>query len=429
MNENPLLKRAYEVWAAASDFRTRRERNKRFTYGDQWADPSVSSRGTLRTEGEDMIAHGRSPLTNNMIRQLVKTIVGRYRTLASESRLYSDQISRRNALGELDSRMLEEFLISGSAVQRIACERRFPGDELWIDNVDPRRFFVNAFSDPRGWDIELVGMLHDMSEPELISRYGHGDKARAERLRALFASLAGDAAFGSEGSIGLASGGGEDFFTSGIPSKLRIIEVWSLDAAPNEASAYDFAWRCRVFAPDGTLVDSYASPFRHGSHPFVVKFYPLTDGELHSFVEDLIEGQKYINRLVTQIDHIMASSAKGALLFPMKQKPAMVSMKEIAEKWARPDSLIPITGEGELLPQQIASSGTADGAYRLLELQMKLFENNSGVSDVLLGRNVSAAVGTENYRARVEAATIALADIFETFGSFREARDSKVLES
>lgn len=78
-----------------------------------------------------------------------------------------------------------------------------------------------------------------------------------------------------------------------------------------------------------------------------------------------------------------------------------------------------------MLPQQVCSHGGADGAYQLLSLQMKLFENSSGVSDVLLGRNVSAAVGTENYRARVEAATVALADIFDTFASFREARNEK----
>ncbi|MBR4721693.1 MAG: hypothetical protein IK053_01420, partial [Muribaculaceae bacterium] len=33
-----LLHRAYDAWSAASDFRQRRERYKRYTYGRQWDD-------------------------------------------------------------------------------------------------------------------------------------------------------------------------------------------------------------------------------------------------------------------------------------------------------------------------------------------------------------------------------------------------------
>lgn len=429
MKDNVILRRAYEAWVSGEDFRERRERNKRFAYGDQWGDPSPGVRrsSAVMTEGERMLRTGRRPLTNNMIRQLVKTIVGRYRTMSSEAGRYTDAGSRRNSLGELDSRMLEEFLISGAAVQRVVSERRFEGDGVWVDNVDPRRFFVNVFSDPRGRDIELVGMLHDMGLPEIVSRYGRGNAERAGELARIFADVAANPSFAGERAIGETTPGADDFFGNGEAGKMRVIEVWTLDARPRSGGkGYDYGWRCRVFGGDGTLLDTFGSPYRHGMHPFVVKFYPLIDGEVHSFVEDLVENQKYINRLITLVDHVMASSAKGALLFPLAQKPGMVSLDEIGERWASPDALIPITGEGNVLPQQVCSKGGADGAYELLSLQMKLFENSSGVSDVLLGRNVSAAVGTENYRARVEASTIALADIFETFGSFRDLRDERM---
>ena len=82
----------------------------------------------------------------------------------------------------------------------------------------------------------------------------------------------------------------------------------------------------------------------HRSHPFAVKFYPLTDGEIHSFVEDVIDQQKAINRLMVQIDHIMATSAKGVLLFPLDQKPADIDWRDISERWAQPDGVIPVTG-------------------------------------------------------------------------------------
>ena len=38
MNDKAILKRAFEAWTAGGDFRQRRERCKRFTYGDQWGD-------------------------------------------------------------------------------------------------------------------------------------------------------------------------------------------------------------------------------------------------------------------------------------------------------------------------------------------------------------------------------------------------------
>ncbi|MDE6277239.1 MAG: hypothetical protein K2M06_03940 [Muribaculaceae bacterium] len=426
MNENEILRRAYEAWAAGSDFRSRRERCKRFTYGDQWGDESRASfGGPFMTDAERMVKKGRTPLTNNLIRQLVKTIVGRYRTMSHEERGYGESTSRRNALGELDSRMLEEFLISGAAVQRVVNERREEGTGVWVDNVDVRRFFVNAYIDPRGRDIELVGMLHDMGLPELVSRFGHGDEARGAALEQVFGECVATGVFSAEKVLGAPAPGAEDFFMAGDGAKMRVAEVWTLDAERDGKAGFRYEWRCRIFAPDGRMLDSFASPYAGGGHPFVVKLYPLTDGEVHSFVEDLIENQKYINRLITLVDHIMASSAKGALLYPLPELPDDVSIEDIAQRWASPDGVIPLR-DGRTLPQQICARGTADGAYQLLNLQMKLFENSTGVSDVLLGRNVSAAVGTENYRARVEAATIALSDIFETFGSFLDARDRRV---
>lgn len=427
---DPALLRAYKAWNAGASWRARRERCKRFAYGDQWSDPVLTRSGRLVTEGASLSEGGRRPLTNNLIRQLIKSIVGRFRTLSSEDGFYKDELSRRNSLAELDSRMLEEFLISGAAVQRVVHERRFPGEAVWVDNVEPGRFFVNSFRDPRGWDIDLAGMLHDMTLPEVLNRYGRGLRERCQAISAIYSHLGEGTATAYDAAETLGLPGVErEFFSPAEPGRCRVIEVWTYDALSSPGKGAEtglhFGWNCRIFAPDGTMLDSFPSPYAHGSHPFAVKFYPLTDGEVHSFVEDLVDQQKYINRLIVQIDTIMAHSAKGALLFPIDQKLDAVSMEEIAERWASPHGVIPITGRGTHLPQQVNSNGGADAAYQLLNLQMKLFENSSGVSDVLLGRNVSAAVGSENYRARVEGATIALADLLESFGSFREMRNSK----
>lgn len=419
---------ARDAWMGAAGLRAARARCKRFAYGKQWSEPGPGG----RTEGEAALKCGRRPMTNNLIRQLVKTVIGRYRAMAEERKTYvapPDSPCVRNHLDELDSRMLEEFLISGTAVQRVVSERRLQGTGVWVDNVSPDRFFCNAYRDPRGFDMELAGMLHDMSPAEVLARFGGADAGRQQRIRRIY----GDTGPGVLSMPG-ATLGATDFFAAS-PGKWRVVELWTLDAvaAPggrrgrrrDQAAGLDFVWQCRWLAPDGTLLQSYASPFAHGSHPFAVRHYPLTDGEVHSFVEDLLDQQRCINRLITMIDHIMNCSAKGVLLFPVEQMPPNMDWQKVSEAWAAADGIIPITGCGTM-PQQINNGGGAAGAYQLLSLQMKIFEDISGVGDTLLGRNDSPAKGASLYEAQVRNATIALYDLLLTFGAFTRQRDEKM---
>ena len=72
-------------------------------------------------------------------------------------------------------------MISGCAIQRVADENRGGANAVWVDNVNPSRFFCNTFSDPRALDIELVGMSHDMSWPQLVNRFARGSRPRQWR--------------------------------------------------------------------------------------------------------------------------------------------------------------------------------------------------------------------------------------------------------
>ena len=429
-----ILDSAFKAWSAAASLRQRRLRYKNYTYGNQWCDIVKNRAGRYVTERQLLEDTGAKPLTNNLIRQLVKTIVGRYRTQAAEAGLYHGEhiaeLARRNSLAELDSRMLEEFLISGCAIQRISNERRWGGCGVWIDNVDPRSFFVNTFKDPRGWDIDLIGMLHDMSLPELINRFAGDSRERAADLRRIYASA--DINGLSANELGSANDAG-DFFVSNIEGRCRVIEVWTVDCRENatdaDSASLDFVWHCRYIAPDGTLLSEFDSPYAHHSHPFVVKFYPLTDGEVHPFVEDVIDQQRHINRLIVMIDKMMTTAAKGVLLFPIDQMVDNMKWDDITSVWAHSDGVIPISGRGDHLPQQVVTNTASSGAYQLLEMQMKLFDDISGVGDALLGRNTQSARGAEVLETQVRNATIALADIFDTFTTFIESRNLKALTS
>ncbi len=428
------LAEAYRAWSGASAFRTARDRHKRYTYGDQWSDPVDDHSGRIVREGDLMHSRGHRVLTNNLIRQLVKAVVGRYRSMMADAAAYDlapGSLATRNSLPELDARMLEEFVISGCAVQRVTSECRPAGSGLWVDNVNPRRFFVNPYTDPRGLDITLAGMLHDMTPGEVVNRFGGGSAARARELMRLYDGSAGDRAFAPDAVLGAATPAAEGFFESPA-GRCRVIEVWRLEARAVSGRGgrmhMAFEWRQRWLAPDGTLLYSALSPYGHGSHPFVVKMYPLTDGEVHSFVEDVIDQQRTINRMVVLIDTMLATSAKGTLLFPVRRLPRGVTLDDVARLWSQPDSVVPIDGQGEM-PTQVVTNTSGSGAYQALQLQMQLLGDISGLSDAFLGRNVSAATGTDMYEAQVRNASLTLTDLLDTYTAFIGERDAKVAQT
>ncbi|MDE6377303.1 MAG: hypothetical protein K2K72_01000, partial [Duncaniella sp.] len=292
-----LFESAREAWVACEPIRTTRRRLKNFTYGRQWDDLTTDPSGLRLTEGELQRLNGRRPITNNLLRSLVKGVVGRFRhdvlaaRMAARERGDADttlDLRQANLLDELDARALEEFLISGCAVQRVCYERRMAGQRVWVDNVNPDHFFVNRFLDPRGHDIRFIGMLHEMTLGEMKLRFGHRNRHKEQSIARLFARCTGE-----RPSLSLMSGtwnGVVDFARATDPSLCRVVEVWTLDGNRSGSPA----WRVTYLAPDGSVLDATESPYSHGSHPFVVNFYPLTDGEVHPFIEDVIDQQRHI---------------------------------------------------------------------------------------------------------------------------------------
>lgn len=464
-----ILKAAYNAWINGGELRRSRLRNKNFTYGRQWNDYTTDIDGNPITEYRKWKEAGKEPITNNMMRQMVKNIVGHFRKNLREQaqdESVPQSIRATNCLDELDSRNLEEFLISGCCIQRVDYDA-FNDDTIRVDNVNLNRFFVNTINDTRSWDCEIVGQIHDLSLAELIMRTGVKDnRNRATWIRNLYCNENTDTAITNFTSrIGTNNESGSGFwFASG--NKFRAIEVWTLDSREilkchdhDKATYYSIpidhqpaiekenhkrkakgiagittqwdieqVWICRWFSPMGNLLAEYPSPYAHGSHPYVMKFYPLTDGEVHSFVEDVIDQQKYINRLITLIDHIMGASAKGVLLFPENGLPDGFTWEDIKHIWSATNGIIPYTpNHSGDIPRQISTNATDIGAFEMIQLQMKLFEDISGINSVLQGKLSSAAIGSDTLRQQINNATIALTDIFDTFDAFRHERNTKIL--
>lgn len=468
-----IVDAARRAWERGAEFRARRERYKRFTYGDQWNDIVVEPDGERMTAREQAMRHGKDPMTNNLIRRMVKCVIGRFRMWIDENGEDAatkggagklKDIYRTNSLDEMDCRALEEFLISGVALQRVSegDERRGKGG-IRVDNVSPARFFVNSFSDPRGDDIEMIGMLHDMSISEVVMRFSDGSLRKAKALRTLFGRM--DDRYG-DSMLGSGGGGNVSFNHCSERGRCRVIEAWTLESresvrwhdladgscgedsvansgwiddenasrAQSGARLIDHVlthstvWRCRWLAADGSVIGEHESGYAHGGHPFVVKMYPLTDGEVHSLVEDVIDQQIYVNRLITLMDRVMSTSAKGVLLFPKSQRSSNMDWDKLASLWASPDGVIPYEAvDGAPEPKQLITNAGDFGARELLSLELKMLEDVSGVSNALLGRSSGGGnVGYERYESEVRNATVAINDLLLSFVHFRNERDEKL---
>lgn len=488
-----LFDEARSAWEAISHYRTQRERNRNYTFGKQWNDPVTLPDGRVVTEEQYLREQGKVPLKNNMIRQLIKSVLGQFRSAQTEplcvARERNEQalgelmsivmqyVYQHNRIYELDSRTLEEYLISGSCFHKISYGTRRGKTDVWVDAVQPSRIFFNSMEDSRLWDCTLVGELHDMTLADVLARFGGGSEEKARHLKEIYGNVSEEAIYHNYNILSGHKFDSMNFFMPEAPDRCRVIEVWHLDSCErlrchdtlsgeyykvdttekeaidnennrrlNEALLQgierndvplidtewfvDNFWHYRFFSPLGEVLDEGDSPYWHGEHPYSFRLYPLLDGEIHSFVEDVIDQQRYINRLITMIDFIMGSSAKGVLLFPEDQIPDGMTLDEIASEWTRYNGVILFRPKpGSTMPQQISVNATNVGAYELLSLQMRLLEDISGVHSAMQGKTVTSGTAASLYMQQVHYSATNLLDIFESFKTFREERDIKIMKT
>lgn len=175
-------------------------------------------------------------------------------------------------------------------------------------------------------------------------------------------------------------------------------------------------WHYMFVGPCGERLAAGRTPYRHGSHPYVFKAYPFIDGEIHSFVNDIIDQQKLTNRLISMYDWILRASAKGVLLFPEGSLPEGVTIDDIADEWGRFNGVIVFKPRaGMPLPQQVSSKATDIGITELLDIQMKMMEDISGVNGALQGKLDNGSMSGTLYSQQTQNSLSALADLLRSF--------------
>lgn len=424
-----VLEAAMKCWSAKEEFRKQRIRNKAYTFGRQWGDIILVD-GVRMTEEEYIWREGNVPLKNNLIRRLVRNVVGVFRQQLAEdmeSWEKSDlERARLNNMQELYARTMEEFLISGMAIHRKWAGSRFGTSTVWTDMVSPDAFFFDPRArDPRGSDVSLLGQIHELTKSEFCKAFATSEADYHRCLR--------DA---RDGKIKVTEIWRREYRQRRLchdRDRARIIKaddtLWrsnrQLHALPSKWMAEE-VWRFYYMLPDGSVIRQGDSPLAGGAHPFVFKAYPFLDGEIHSFVADIIDQQRYTNRLITLHDWIMRASAKGALLFPEDALPSGVNIDDVAAQWSRFNGVIVFTPKpGQPLPQQVSSNATNIGITDLLSIQLKMMEDVSGVNGALQGKIDSATMSGNLYSQQTRNSLTSLCDILDSFTSFISAALAK----
>jgi len=478
-----VLLQAQQAWGNMGKFRKDRERNKRYTYGDQWGD-YVTVDCEEMTEEEYIKTQGSVPLKNNLIRRLVRNVLGVYRSQSKEptctardrdEQKLGETMStilqcnmQMNRMSEVYARSMEEFLISGFVVHRKWFGWRNDKLDCWTDYVQPNNFFIDSnMRDFRGWDVSLLGEIHDVSFENVCEQFAESPEDY-KKLRDIYASARNrDYMNRTYEEFGYSRLQNYDFLLTSDPSRCRVIEVWRKESKPryrchdyNNGDVYkideedyedmveavnadrirqgteagmpeeeipliqakwfvDNYWYYYYLSPFGDILAEGETPYEHKGNPYVFKAYPFIDGEIHSFVSDVIDQQRYTNRLITLYDWIMRASAKGVLLFPEECLPNGMSLEDIADEWSRFNGVIAIkTKNGAALPQQISNNATNIGISELLNIQLKFFEDISGVHGALQGRQAGSNVSGSLYSQQAQNATMSLLDMLDSYSQF-----------
>ena len=374
---------------------------------------------------------------------------------------------------------LEDYLVGGVMVCRETYEDRTQEiEDSWTDYIEPNYVFWEGGSDPRHLDLSLIGVLHDESVNDLYKKFAREEYGLSiDDLNRIF-----DIDPDNSQTEGTMHNDTNDLsnISFDIPSKrghyVRVIEAWTTETkyryqcydpiATNESDAYfriecddkvliaelnaknlerkkqydlmgvppedrayitakkvaDKYWYYTFMAPDGTVLCRGETPYDFKSHPFTVKFYPYVNGEIHPFMGNIIDQQRYINRLIIMNDMAIRSSAKGLMLVPTQVLDGMTP-DEFAEQATEYDGMIFYTPKATLpnsRPDVVTSNAVNLGTNELLQIELNLMREVSNVSGALQGKTPTAGTSASRYAQESQNASTSLYSILKDMESFTE---------
>ena len=192
---------------------------------------------------------------------------------------------------------------------------------------------------------------------------------------------------------------------------------------------YEYYWRVKYLTPNGHCIKEMETPYTHEEHPYVLAAMPIIDGQFKAVMSDIVDIQRYINRLLTLLDFIIGSSAKGLLMVPQECIPDDMDIKDFAREYVKVNGVILLKkGAGDKLPKQIATNSTNIGAWELFNTEMTIMQQISGLNGAIQGQTPHANTPSSLYAQQAQYSAQNFVVLFENYNMFCEERDEKLLK-
>ncbi len=482
-----LLEQANQCYASMYTIRKNVRRADKYYRGNQWSDIVVVD-GKEMTEEEYILSQGRPALKQNLIRPPVRNILGQFRKSPYKSVVISttrddqaaaemmsaalESVHEMNKVKEVDVRELENYLVGGYAIY----ETSFTYDERRkrsIPTVTPisiEQFFQTPSArDIRGKDVDFIGHFVDCPIDEVVSTYAK-TPAEEKALREIYSSSRRNYWTGQVKNKPYRV---SSFYVPDNPNDCRIYKIWRLEGSwkyyvhdpldgsyeiyevkdlsilqaeniAREALAIEQGspiplmdiqkrfireWKVYHLTPTGHCLFKGENPYLHGDHPYIVSFYPMHNNQVWSLVDDMIDQNRMINRMVILQDFILSASAKGVLIVPEDCITDDFTLEDIAEQWTKYNGVIKIKLKpGAKAPEQIASRAMPTGITDMINLQLKLINDIGGVHEAMQGKTAASGTPAGLYQQEAMNAQNNIVDYLDSFGAFLENRDYKLLQ-
>lgn len=493
----PLLERCEQLWMNLEDFRQKRARALRFTYGDQWGD-MIEVDGVQMTQREYLQQKGNIVLQTNQIKNKVDTIVGvlvkeknepicnaRDRDEQQYGEVMTEALQAncyKNKMEALYIKFMKEMCLGGLAVSKEVYEYRDSRLDSWTDYREPNYiFFDSEMSDPRFWDISLIGEFYDMPFEHLAARF-----AKSERDYAILRDL-----YPSQSKLVKATvveninekmeNNSVNFRTPYDVNRCRIYEVWTKETKPryrlhdtNEGTeeivdASDTAalkqidrenkdrqaaglqagwavdeipliekeffidefWYCRFLAWDGTIIWEGESPYADRCHPYSICATPFVDGKVVGYMNDAIDHNIAMNRTIVLQDWLTRTQAKGVTVVPKDIVPNG-DYKKFAKSWTSIDDMVFIDlkpGQEGLMPKVFYGNAQSYPASELINTYSRLMENSTAITGAIQGKTPYSGTSGTMYAQMAANSSTPIAALLSQFRAFMQDMHVKKMKN
>lgn len=448
-------------------------------YGDVIEEDIIREQGNVPLKNNVMVSLWMSVFGVHAKEEVEPVCYARYQNAKELSDIMSAgmQTNWQNTyMAEKMDLAFAEFLASSAAFGRESFEERKEVFDSYTDIENPYYMFWQGGNDPTHQDIRLIGCLHDISREELYFRFAKPEYGLTiAKLNEIFH-------LNNDGHVQFAQTNQSvndvnkleniSFYQASDVGLCRVIEVWREEVKPryqcfdplatNQIDKYfrceyedlehirninverkamydeqgvpedirayitakeivDKYWQYYYIAPNGRILCEGETPYDYKDHPFTVALFPYINGEIHSFVGFFIDQQRYINRSVMMYDMSLKNAAKGITFLPLSLKPEGMSREEYANQKTKFDAVFvydDTKNRTGAKPEFYSHSASNLGQAEMLQIQLNMIHDVSGVSGALQGKEPNSGTSYARYAMESRNATTTIYPILKKFNGF-----------